>query len=104
LIIEGPDWSYDHTLQLFDPSLGDLLGANLTIGLELTNRSSAMLEYVDLSDIKAAVSGETIPDPAANRPGGTVPGNSISATTASTESQVWVTYSCEPEFSEERGV
>lgn len=40
LLIAGPGWMENHTLRLFDQSLGDLLSVNLTIGLELVQNFS----------------------------------------------------------------
>lgn len=40
-VADGPSWEVDHTLPLFDPSLGDLIGVNLTANLELFQNYSA---------------------------------------------------------------
>ncbi len=40
LNIEGPDWAGNHTLQLFDPNQGELLGVTITVGVELVQNFS----------------------------------------------------------------
>ncbi len=40
LNIEGSDWTGNHTLQLFDPIQGELLGVTLTVGVELVQNFS----------------------------------------------------------------
>ena len=40
LLINGPEWAANHTLQLFDPSQGELRGVDLTVGLELVQNFS----------------------------------------------------------------
>jgi len=121
LLVEGPDWSDDHTLQLFDPNSGYLLGVNLTVGPELvqnfggenaapSSQGADLNPTVELrvgmhtnpSGSVAAVTGDmiSVTASAAYLGGGMlVPVNFISRSMGSAESQACVIYSYEPTFS-----
>ncbi len=68
LTIDGPGWAENHTLPLFDPGLGDLVGVSLTVAIELVQdfkfeNTGAAPQTVDLNSsvellVNAPESGE----------------------------------------------